>query len=146
MISRAIVAPWFLDPPSSQNQHLLVVLLPSDGAMLTVLGAASSHPLVVLLTSEGAMLTFLGAASSWLPIFGSSEAWPSETHVGHEVPLAEDLPDPGFPSKALFGNDFDTKGKLQLTHEVEHASSNRFAMSYDPLSDNSLGQRIPQGK
>ena len=111
MISRAIVALWFPDPPSSQSQYLLVVPPPSDGAMLT----------------------FLEAASSWLPISESSEAWLSESHVGHEVPLVEDLSGPSFPSKALFDNDRDTKGKSQLKHEVDHASSNRFVVSYDLL-------------
>ena len=61
MISRAIVALWFPDPPSSQSQYLLVVPPSSDGAMLTVLVAVFSHPLVVLPTSEGATLTFLEA-------------------------------------------------------------------------------------
>ena len=31
----------------------------------------------------------------------SSEAWPSENHVEHEVPLAGDPPDPSFPSATL---------------------------------------------
>ena len=133
MISRAIVALWFPDPPSSQSQYLLVVPPPSDGAMLTVLVAVFSHPLVVLPTSEGATLTFLEAAPFLLPISESSEAWLSKSYVGHEVPLVDDLSGPGFPSKPLFDNDRDTKGKSQLKHEVGHASSNRFVVSYDLL-------------
>ena len=116
MISRAIVALWFPDPPSSQSQYLLVVPPPSDGAMLTV----------------------LGAASSWLSVLGSSEAWPSGNHVEHEAPLAGDPPGPSFPSKALFDNDFDTKGRPQLRHEVEDASSNEFVVSGDLLGSNLL--------
>ena len=114
VISRTIVSSWFLDFPSSQNQHLLVVLLTSDGAMLTV----------------------LGAASSWLSVLGSSEAWPSGNHVEPEAPSAGDPPGPRFPSKALFDNDFDTKGRPQLRHEVEDASSNEFVVSCDPLGSN----------
>ena len=125
VISRTIVSSWFLDFPLSQNQHLLVVLLASDGAMLTV----------------------LGAASSWLSVLGSSEAWPSGNHVEHEAPLAGDPPGPSFPSKALyyfllsssqtvFDNDFDTKGRPQLRHEVEDASSNEFVVSCDLLGSN----------
>ena len=146
VISRAIAAPCSLDTLPGQGQHLPVAPPSSDGAMPLVLRDASSHLLVAPPTSGGATLTFLGAVSSWLPNFGFSGAWLSETHVEHEAPLAADLPDPSFPSKALFGNDLDTEGKPQLRHEVEHASSNRFAISCDPLSDNSLGQRIPRGK
>ena len=125
VISRTIVSSWFLDFPLSQNQHLLVVLLTSDGAMLTV----------------------LGAASSWLSVLGSSEAWPSGNHVEPEAPLAGDPPGPGFPSTALyyfllsdsqtvFDNDFDAKGRPQLRHEVEDASSNGFVVSCDSLGSN----------
>ena len=133
MISRAIVALWFPDPPSSQSQYLLVVPPPSDGAMLTVLVVASSHPLVVLPTSEGTTLTLLEASLFWLPISESSEAWLSKVYVGHEVPLVVDLSSPGFLSKPLFDNDRDANGKSQMKHEVGHASLNRFVVSYDLL-------------
>ena len=86
--------------------------------------------------------TFLEAVSSWLLNVGFSGAWLSGTHVEHEARLAADLPDPSFPSKALFGNDLDTECKSQLRHELEHASLNRFAISCDLLSDNSSGQRF----
>ena len=100
MISRTIVSSWFLDLPLSQNQRFLAFLANADGAVLTV----------------------LGAASSWLSGLGSSEVWPSGNHVEHEAPLAGDPPGPSFPSKALyyfllsssqtvFDNDFDTKGR-----------------------------------
>ena len=114
VISRTIVSSWFLDLPLSQNQRFLAVLAIADGAMLTV----------------------LGAASSWLSVLGSSEAWPSGNHVEHEAPLAGDPPGPSFPSKALFDNDFDTKGRPQLRHEVEDASSNEFVVSGDLLGSN----------
>ena len=125
MISRTIVSSWFLDLPLSQNQRFLAVLANADGAMLTV----------------------LGAASCWLSGLGSSEVWHSGNHVEHEAPLAGDPPGPSFPSTALyyfllsdsqtvFDNDFDAKGRPQLRHEVEDASSNGFVVSCDSLGSN----------
>ena len=133
MISLAIVALGFPDPPSSPSQSLLVVPPSYDGAILAVLVAVFSHPLVVLPTSEGTTLTLLEASLFWLPISESSEAWLSKVYVGHEVPLVVDLSSPGFLSKPLFDNDRDANGKSQMKHEVGHASLNRFVVSYDLL-------------
>ena len=113
VISRTIVSSWLLDLPLSQNRRFLAVLANADGEMRSV----------------------LGAASWWLSGLGSSEVWPSDNHVEHEVPLAGVPPGPNSLSKALyyvllgssqtvFDNDFDTKGRPQLRHEVEDASSN----------------------